>query len=344
MGSRVDRDPVRHWVLVTGASSDLDNREKEAALQIGAMLAREGYGLVVGDWPGVDRLVATAFLEGLEPEKHPARIRHVANFREGKPLRVADAVVLPDTGEGLYSSAAVSEAHAGIVVSGREGSKPAMDALLRLKKPVLPVAFLGRDGFAIFQEILSGWQERPVQGLTERQFLELVRPWRYDTRTIARLLRASLATEPDIFISYRREDVPAAAGRIFDELSHSYGERSVFIDYANVLVGQEIERILDRLRDCKVLIAIVGPGWDVDRLADPDDYVRREIETAAAAGLKVIPLLVSRSSLPPRAELPPGLGFLWDLNFAKLHTEDWTGGVRKLEAAVDEALFAGADA
>ena len=67
------------WILVTGAASDLSPEEVEVSNQIGAMLAREGYGLIVGDWDGVDWLVKAAFLESLPREKQASRIKHVAN-------------------------------------------------------------------------------------------------------------------------------------------------------------------------------------------------------------------------------------------------------------------------
>ncbi len=329
-----------HWILVTGAADNLSPEEVEAANQVGAMLAREGYGLIVGDWHGVDWLVKAAFLEALPGHEQPARIKHVANYREGELVRVPRAEVLEDDGPNTgYSRSAILAADAGIIVSGRKGSKPSMDALLRHQKPVLPVAFLGWDAFEIYRDILADWNERPVQGLTERQFLELMKPWRRNPQTIARTLRASLATEPEIFISYRRGDVPAAAGRVFDELAHAYGQRSVFIDYANLTLGEDLERILLQLRRCKVLVTMIGPNWRPDRLHQEGDYVRREIEAAKQANLSVIPLLVSRTTPPPREEIPETLAFLWELNFATLQMNDWASSIRRLKEAVDKAIF-----
>lgn len=328
------------WILVTGAASDLSPEEVEVSNQIGAMLAREGYGLIVGDWDGVDWLVRAAFLESLPSEKHASRIKHVANYQRADLVRVPDAAVLEGDGPNPgYSRSAVLAADAGIIVSGRKGSKPSMDALMRHQKPVLPVPFLGRDAFEIYRDILADWNERPVQGLSERQFLELMKPWRRSPQTLTRLLRASLTTDPEIFISYRRDDVPAAAGRIFDELSHAYGHRSVFIDYANLNYGDNLERILEQLRKCKVLVAIIGPDWDPHRLNEKDDYVRREIETARDANLSVIPLLVGCTSPPQKAEIPDSLAFIWDLNFAILQMSEWASSIRQLQAAIDKVVF-----
>jgi hypothetical protein len=328
-----------HWILVTGAANDLSPEEVEAANQIGAMLARQGYGLIVGDWHGVDWLVRAAFLEALPQQIQSSRIKHVANYSQGDHFRVPDAEILKDDGPSLgYSRSAILAADAGIIVSGRKGSKPSMDALLRHQKPVLPIPFLGWDAFEIYRDILAEWNERPVKGLTERQFLELMKPWRRNPQTISRVLRAALATEPDIFVSYRRDDVPAATGRIFEELTYAYGQTSVFIDYANLTFGEDLERILAQLRKCKVLVAVIGPNWGPDRLNQEDDYVRREIEAAKMENLSVIPVLVSRTTPPEKNEIPKTLAFIWDLNFATLQMYDWGSSIRRLREAIDKAI------
>jgi len=327
------------WILVTGAADNLNPDEVEVAKQVGAMLAREGYGLIVGDWHGVDWLVRASFLEVLPAEEHSSRIKHVANYARGDIVRVNGAKVLSDDGpDPGYSRSAVLHAHAGIIVSGRKGSKPSMDALLHHGKPVLPVPFLGWDAFEIYRDILKNWNERPVNGLTERQFLELMKPWRQNPQTLSRILRAALTTSPDIFISYRRDDVPAAAGRIFDELAHAYGQRSIFIDYANLTFGENLEHILDQLRKCTILVSIIGPNWNPTRLQQEGDYVRREIETAKECGLNVIPLLINQTTPPKKDEIPTTLAFIWDLNFATLQWNDWENSIHKLKRAVDVGL------
>ncbi len=188
------------------------------------------------------------------------------------------------------------------------------------------------------RDILADWNERPVEGLTERQFLELMKPWRRNPQTISRVLRAALATEPEIFISYRRDDVPAAAGRIFDELAHAYGQRSIFIDYASLTLGDELEHILDLLRRCRVLVAVIGPNWNPKRLHQEGDYARREIEAARDGSLRVIPLLLSRNTPPQKDEIPTTLAFIWDLNFETLQMNDWTNSIHRLKDAVGKAV------
>jgi hypothetical protein len=303
------------------------------------MLAQEGYGLIVGDWDGVDWLAREAFLEALPEKDHPTRLQHVANYQRPDLRRVPLAPVLPDGPNPGYSAAAIMMADAGIIISGRKGSRPAMDALLRQRKPVLPIPFLGQDAFEIFRDILAAWSDRPVQGLTERQFLELMKPWRHSPRTVVRLLKAALTQEPEIFISYRRDDVPAAAGRIHEELAHMYGHRGVFIDYANLDAGGDIEFILEKLERCRVVVALIGPGWDGGRLGQPEDFLRRELELAKRIGATVVPVLIGRTTPPRKNEVPTTLQFLCDLSAAVLHIDHWEPGMRKVVEAVETAIM-----
>jgi hypothetical protein len=113
----------------------------------------------------------------------------------------------------------------------------------------------------------------------------------------------------------------------------------VFIDYANLSYGDTLDRIIEQLKRCKVLIAVIGPDWDLQRLNQPEDFVRRELEAAKAAALKVIPLLVQRDALPQVAELPPGLAFIEQLNAPILRMNAWASSIRKLQLVIDEAVF-----
>lgn len=113
----------------------------------------------------------------------------------------------------------------------------------------------------------------------------------------------------------------------------------MFIDYANLSYGDTLDRIIEQLKRCKVLIAVIGPDWDLQRLNQPEDFVRRELEAAKAAALKVIPLLVQRDALPQVAELPPGLAFIEQLNAPILRMNAWASSIRKLQLVIDEAVF-----
>jgi hypothetical protein len=119
---------------------------------------------------------------------------------------------------------------------------------------------------------------------------------------------------PKVFISYRREDAAAFAGRVFDQLQSHFGRGAVFIDVDSIPFGVDFRHYLtDAVSQCRVLLAIIGDRWTTTgpdghvRLNDPKDFVRIEIETALTGNIPVIPVLVGKTPMPSEEELPPSL-------------------------------------
>ncbi|MAS37661.1 MAG: hypothetical protein CL610_26935 [Anaerolineaceae bacterium] len=116
-----------------------------------------------------------------------------------------------------------------------------------------------------------------------------------------------------IFINYRRNDSEDVVGRIYDRLSAEFGKGGVFKDVEDILPGVDFRRVLEHEVSCTdVLLAVIGPDWlnrtNKRRLADPNDFVRFEIETALARDIPVIPMLVGRRErLPQARHLPASL-------------------------------------
>ncbi|WP_287603745.1 toll/interleukin-1 receptor domain-containing protein [Thiothrix sp.] len=134
---------------------------------------------------------------------------------------------------------------------------------------------------------------------------------------------------PKVFISYRREDSAAEAGRIYDKLISKLGEAAVFFDINTIPFGTNFcFYIKEVLMDCDVLLAIIGDNWlnvtyndDIRkgqrRLDDPSDFVRTEIEMALKYGVTVIPVLVAQAKMPEESGLPTTLTDLASLNAAE---------------------------
>lgn len=109
-----------------------------------------------------------------------------------------------------------------------------------------------------------------------------------------------------VFISYRREDSIAYAGRVCDRLQAHFGKGQVFMDIDTLEPGEDFVEVLERtVSACDVLIAIIGRQWlsakDEDgksRLDNPEDFVRLEITAALNRGIRVIPALVGGGSMP----------------------------------------------
>lgn len=95
---------------------------------------------------------------------------------------------------------------------------------------------------------------------------------------------------PMVFLSYRRADSRADAGRLYDRLSHEFGDDNVFMDVDDIAPGENfVTRLEATLGRCDVLLAVIGPQWasitdgnGQPRLHDPDDFLLLEIEIGRA--------------------------------------------------------------
>jgi hypothetical protein len=125
-----------------------------------------------------------------------------------------------------------------------------------------------------------------------------------------------------IFINYRRDDSAPHALAI----AGYFGKRNIFID-VDLQAGLKFRTVLeDKLAQCKVVLAIIGPNW-VDahdggsrRIDNPEDWVRVEIERALARNIPVIPVLIDGATLPSKSDLPPSLQPLIEYQYATVTT------------------------
>src|SRR5262249_35915282 len=67
---------------------------------------------------------------------------------------------------------------------------------------------------------------------------------------------------PGVFISYRREDSAAYAGRLFDVLSTEFGQENTFMDVDDIKGGDNFVTVIDRNLDVSdALLAVIGRHW-----------------------------------------------------------------------------------
>jgi hypothetical protein len=118
-----------------------------------------------------------------------------------------------------------------------------------------------------------------------------------------------VATE--IFINYRGVDADYVPTLLFERLSRQFGARRVFLDDESITPGEDyVQRLLESVRSSKVLLAVIGPRWFARdgagaRLIDnPHDWIRRELVTAFACGVTVIPVFTEGATPPRPDELP----------------------------------------
>ncbi len=121
-----------------------------------------------------------------------------------------------------------------------------------------------------------------------------------------------------VFINYRGQDSHSYGALLYTELARRFGAENVFMDAESIPAGTDfVGELLGRVRSAEVMLAVIGPRWLTitdpfgrRRLDDPDDWIRRELAEAFAAGVRVIPVLTDHAELPREAELPAEIAAL----------------------------------
>ncbi len=130
-----------------------------------------------------------------------------------------------------------------------------------------------------------------------------------------------------IFISYRHSDESAGTVMVVHDKLEAFVENGrVFLDNSSLADGDEFPSVIEReLAACDIFLVLIDPHWidTLDRLRDPEDWVRREIETAlqrraAKDPIRVIPVLLGVPA-PAAKDLPRSLLGLTQLHAARLH-------------------------
>jgi len=120
----------------------------------------------------------------------------------------------------------------------------------------------------------------------------------------------------NLFISYRRDDAAAYAGRICDHLKSLIGSRRVFMDVENIQLGQNFAQAIEQtLSSCSHVLVVIGPRWHEileQRALQPneEDYVLHEIAAALNQKKTVVPIFVGAATPAALSKLPPLLADL----------------------------------
>jgi len=149
-----------------------------------------------------------------------------------------------------------------------------------------------------------------------------------------------------IFISYRRDDSSAWAGRLYDGLSRHFVSNQIFMDVDTIEPGVDfVEAIEKSVGSCEALIAVIGKRWLISfdeeggrRLNNPEDSVRIEIVTALKRGIRVIPALVDGASMPRSRDLPDDLKSLARRNALEVSHNRFSADLERLIGALERAV------
>ena len=105
------------------------------------------------------------------------------------------------------------------------------------------------------------------------------------------------------------------------------------------------EEVTRAVATCRVLVAVIGPAWLTAadgrgrrRLDDPGDFVRLEIKTALARGVRVIPVLARGAMMPSEDDMPENLAGLARRNALFIRHESFRFDAGRLVAAIEGVL------
>jgi hypothetical protein len=127
-----------------------------------------------------------------------------------------------------------------------------------------------------------------------------------------------MVSKSRIFVSYRHQDTGEITPHLGTRLETFFGAGAVFVDTEDLMAGDDFRDQISRaIENCTVMIVMIGSKWcDIKsesgelRLEEENDYVRIEIESALARGVKIIPLLVNGAKMPSEKELPESISKL----------------------------------
>ena len=96
------------------------------------------------------------------------------------------------------------------------------------------------------------------------------------------------SVEKAVFISYRRTNMPWALAIYQNLTAHGY---DVFFDYESIASGDFEQIILENIRARAHFLVVLTPSA-LERCDDPNDWLRREIETAFDEKRNIVPIFL----------------------------------------------------
>ncbi len=139
----------------------------------------------------------------------------------------------------------------------------------------------------------------------------------------------------NLFISYRRDDSAAYAGRICDRLTSLIGGRRVFMDVDAIQPGQNFEQAIEStLASCSHVLVVIGPRWheilQTRAQAPGRDYVVHEIAAALSKKKTVVPVFVGGATSAMLTGLPTELSDLPFRQAVELHDSSFSDDCTRL--------------
>ncbi len=137
------------------------------------------------------------------------------------------------------------------------------------------------------------------------------------------------------FISYSRAGGQAYAVSLYQGLVQVLGEEAVFLDVGRdaMEAGRSWKAsVREALAGCDTLLLVLDPGM-VTRLAEPENAVLFELETALEYEKTIACIRVNGATVPPASSLPPSLGDLSEWHSPEVHSD---AAVADIERVIKE--------
>ena len=124
------------------------------------------------------------------------------------------------------------------------------------------------------------------------------------------------------------------AGRLNDHLALRFGGNVVWQDVEKLKIGKDyLPQILKTIDTSDAVLIVIGPRWlkeGRNKLRNPQDVLRMEIERALHSRAAVIPTLVGEAEMPPAEALPRAVAGLVDRQGITLSDTDWARSMQIL--------------
>lgn len=141
-----------------------------------------------------------------------------------------------------------------------------------------------------------------------------------------------------LFVSYRRADTAAYAGRLRDSLSAHIDRERIFMDIDTISGGVDFpEAIETAIGSAQAMLVVIGDQWlelagedGHPRIQDPQDFVRMEVALGLESGIRVFPVLVGGAKVPSETDLPENLKDLVRRNACEISNTRWDYDVGKM--------------
>jgi TIR domain len=153
---------------------------------------------------------------------------------------------------------------------------------------------------------------------------------------------------PKVFLSYRKQDADAYAGRLHEVLAAAFGRDEVFMDMFSIRGGEIFSwTIQQAVAHADVVVALIGPKWfsvadsqGRPRLENEWDFVRRELSAARDRGTTILPVLLPGAVIPENQTLwkYDELSALTDLQMSELSARHWDVDVAQIVTDIRTAI------